>query len=133
MADRYKLAYSVPRSHLDATKAAIFEAGGGTYDNGKYVHVAFESPGTCQFIPVSAAGATPHTGAIDRLAQVPEYKVEILCVGRDVTREAVSALKRYLDPAMGDSREHWMLTKAAERIHTRCRRMKCTNSKTSKV
>ncbi|KXH59615.1 hypothetical protein CSAL01_04166 [Colletotrichum salicis] len=94
MADRYKLAYSVPPSHLDATKTAIFEAGGGTYDNGKYVHVAFESPGTCQFIPVSAAGATPHTGAIDQLAQVPEYKVEILCVGCDTTREAVAALKR---------------------------------------
>jgi hypothetical protein len=36
----YKLVYSVLPTHLDVTKNAIFQAGGGTYAGGKYKHVS---------------------------------------------------------------------------------------------
>ncbi|KAL0938901.1 structural toxin protein [Colletotrichum truncatum] len=93
MADRYKLVYTVPASHLVATKDAVFQSGAGIYDEGKYVQVAFELTGQGQFMPVAAAGANPHTGAADQLERVLEYRVEILCVGHDVTKAAVAALK----------------------------------------
>ncbi|KAK2065803.1 hypothetical protein LY76DRAFT_640552 [Colletotrichum caudatum] len=93
MADRYKLIYTVPASHLVATKDAVFKTGAGVYDEGKYVQVAFELTGQGQFMPVAAAGAVPHTGAVDQLERVLEYRVEILCVGRDVAKAAVAALK----------------------------------------
>ncbi|TEA13640.1 GTP cyclohydrolase 1 type 2-like protein [Colletotrichum sidae] len=94
MADRYKLIYTVPASHLVATKDAVFSTGAGVYDDGKYVQVAFELTGQGQFKPIAAAGADPHTGAVDQLERVLEYRVEILCVGRDVAKAAVAALKR---------------------------------------
>ncbi|KAI3529782.1 hypothetical protein CABS01_16074 [Colletotrichum abscissum] len=93
MTDRYKLIYTVPASHLVATKDAIFETGAGVYDQGKYVQVAFELTGQGQFRPVAAAGADPHTGAVDQLERVLEYRVEILCSDRNVARAAVAALK----------------------------------------
>lgn len=60
--DDYKLVYFVPPSHLQATKHAIHEAGGGVYLNGRYIQCAFEIQGSGQFIPVAEAGANPHTG-----------------------------------------------------------------------
>ncbi|KAF9879824.1 hypothetical protein CkaCkLH20_02635 [Colletotrichum karsti] len=93
MADKYKLVYTVPASHLKDTKDAIFKTGAGVYDEGKYVQVAFELTGQGQFMPVAAAGANPHTGSVDQLERVLEYRVEILCAGRDVTSAAVAALK----------------------------------------
>ncbi|KAI3537651.1 hypothetical protein CSPX01_10016 [Colletotrichum filicis] len=81
MTDRYKLVYTVPASHLVATKDAIFETGAGVYDQGKYVRVAFELTGQGQFRPVAAAGADPHTGAVDQL--------------ENIAKAAVAALKRY--------------------------------------
>ncbi|GKT54976.1 hypothetical protein ColTof4_08164 [Colletotrichum tofieldiae] len=94
MADRFKLVYTVPASHLVVTKDAVFQTGAGVYDKGKYIQVAFELTGQGQFKPVAAAGADPHTGAVDQLERVLEYRVEILCVGRDVAKAAVAALKR---------------------------------------
>ncbi|KAK2768972.1 structural toxin protein [Colletotrichum kahawae] len=93
MTERYKLYWTVPASHLVATKEAVFKTGAGVYDEGKYVQVAFQITGQGQFMPVAAAGADPHTGTVDELEQVLEYKVEIVCVGRDVTKAAVAALK----------------------------------------
>lgn len=73
----------------------MFQTGAGVYEEGKYVQVAFELTGQGQFMP--DAGANPHTGAAGELERVLEYRVEILCVGRDVTKAAVAALKRYCD------------------------------------
>ncbi|KAF6841798.1 GTP cyclohydrolase 1 type 2-like protein [Colletotrichum musicola] len=100
MTDRYKLVYTVPASHLAVTKDAVFQTGAGVYEEGKYVQVAFELTGQGQFVP--GAGADPHTGAVGELERVLEYRVEILCVGRDVTKAAVAALKSahpYREPA----------------------------------
>ncbi|KAK1600472.1 uncharacterized protein LY79DRAFT_533708 [Colletotrichum navitas] len=93
MADRYKLIYTVPASHLVATKDAVFKTGAGVYDEGKYVQVAFELTGQGQFMPVAAAGVDPHAGTVDQLERVLEYRVEILCAGRDIAKAAVVALK----------------------------------------
>ncbi len=37
---RYKLVFTVPKSHAEVTKAAVFEAGGGVYAEGKYKEVS---------------------------------------------------------------------------------------------
>lgn len=81
--------------HLSETKDAIFATGAGVYEGGKYIQVAFEFTGQGQFLPVAAAGASPYLGEPGRLEQVLEYRVEILCEGRDVAQAAVRALKRY--------------------------------------
>ncbi|KAF4864269.1 GTP cyclohydrolase 1 type 2-like protein [Colletotrichum siamense] len=93
MTERYKLHWTVPASHLVATKDAVFKSGAGVYDEGKYIQVAFQITGQGQFMPVAAAGAVPHTGAVDQLEQLLEYKVEVMCAGRDVAKAAVAALK----------------------------------------
>jgi hypothetical protein len=81
-------------SHLQVTKDAIFAAGGGSYTDGKYIKCSFETTGYGQFVPVAEAGAVPRTGAAGRLERVEEVRVEITCVGRDVTEAAVAALKK---------------------------------------
>ncbi|CZR50554.1 uncharacterized protein PAC_00427 [Phialocephala subalpina] len=91
--DNYKLVYFVPPSHLQATKHAIHEAGGGVYADGKYIQCAFEIQGSGQFIPVAEAGANPHTGTPGKLEKTDEFRVEIKCSGRDVAKKAVVALK----------------------------------------
>jgi hypothetical protein len=91
--DRYKLVYTVLPSHLQATKDAVFAAGGGSYEDGKYVKCAFQIFGFGQFLPVAEAGAVPHTGTLGTLEKVEEVRVEITCCGKDVTKAAVAALK----------------------------------------
>jgi hypothetical protein len=80
-------------SHLQATKDAVFAAGGGSYEDGKYVKCAFQIFGFGQFLPVAEAGAVPHTGTLGTLEKVEEVRVEITCCGKDVTKAAVAALK----------------------------------------
>lgn len=48
--------------------------------------------GTGQFRPGDAAN--PHIGTVGQLEEVPEARVETLCVGADTVRAAVEALKR---------------------------------------
>jgi hypothetical protein len=102
--EKFKLVWTVPVSHLAPTKDAVFGAGAGVYQGGKYVQVAFQTLGQGQFVPVAEAGADPHTGTVDQLEHVLEYKVEVLCEGRDVAQKAVEALKKahpYEVPAYG--------------------------------
>ncbi|XXG98305.1 Transmembrane nucleoporin [Hypoxylon texense] len=48
--------------------------------------------GTGQFRPGDAAN--PHIGKVGELKEVPEARVEMLCVGGSVVRKAVEALKK---------------------------------------
>jgi hypothetical protein len=91
--DRFKLVYTVPLSHLEVTKHAVFAAGAGNYGDGKYVQCAFEVHGYGQFFPVAEAGANPHTGTPGTLERIEEVRVEVTCGGRDVVKSAVAALK----------------------------------------
>ena len=94
MADeRFKLVFTVPHTHLELVKAAMFAAGVGTSPTSKYSHACSQSPVTGQFRPVAALGAKPFLGEPDKLVHVEEMRVEVLCVSRETTRKAVEALK----------------------------------------
>lgn len=85
----YKLIYTVPPSHLAATKQAIFAAGGGTYDNGRYQNVTYESPGLGVFTP--GTSANPNIGQVGSEERVEEVRVEVRCEGIDVAKQSVEA------------------------------------------
>jgi hypothetical protein len=89
---RYRLIFHVPLPNLEACKTAIFAAGAGRYPGpGNYTEVCFVSVGTSQFRP--GENANPHIGTIGLLERLEEARVETLCVGDDVTRKVVAALK----------------------------------------
>lgn len=92
-ATKFKLVFRVPTSHLDACKKAIFGAGAGRYPGaGNYTECCFTVFGTGQFRPGDAA--TPHIGTPGKAEEVQEASVETLCLGEDVARRAVEALKK---------------------------------------
>jgi len=93
VSETFKLIWTVPTSHLEATKKAVFAAGAGIYERGKYIEVAFETKGQGQF--KCGPDSNPHIGtAGGGLEKLEEYRVEIRCHGREFTRNAVSALKK---------------------------------------
>jgi hypothetical protein len=51
--------------------------------------VAYEITGRGQFTPVAEAGAVPLTGTPGTLGKTEEIRVEIMCIGRKVTKAAV--------------------------------------------
>jgi structural hemagglutinin/hemolysin toxin protein RtxA len=81
--------FLVPETHLEATKNAIFAVGAGSV--GDYSHCAWQALGQGQFMPLSGSHAA--IGEIDKLENVPEYKVGIVCT-EDQIRDAVAALKK---------------------------------------
>ena len=89
---RFKLVFNVPPSALEACKAAIFAAGAGRYPGpGNYTECCWTAMGTGQFRPGDTAN--PHIGSVGTLEEVQEARVETLCLGEDITRKAVEALK----------------------------------------
>jgi hypothetical protein len=93
MAAKFKLVFRVPVPNLDAVKTAVFATGAGRHPGpGNYTECAWQTLGTGQFRP--GATANPHIGTIGALEQVEEVRVETLCVGEDVVRKAVEALKK---------------------------------------
>ena len=89
---RYKLVFRVPPSSLSTCKDAIFAAGAGRYPgSGNYTECCWTVAGTGQFRPGDTAN--PHIGNPGTLEEVQEVRVEMLCVGRDVAKKAVEALK----------------------------------------
>lgn len=84
----YLLSYLVPETHLDITKQAIFEAGGGC--SGPYSHCAWQTLGEGQFMPLR--GSQAFIGEVDSLEKAKEYKVEIVCK-EDLIKAIVTALK----------------------------------------
>ncbi len=90
---RFKLVFHVPPSALAVCKSAIFAAGAGRYPGpGNYTECCWTTMGTGQFRPGDTAN--PHIGGVGVLEEVQEARVETLCVGEDVARKAVEALKR---------------------------------------
>jgi len=89
---KFRLVLSVPPSALAVCKDAIFAAGAGRYPGpANYSECCWTTIGTGQFRPGNAAD--PHIGKIGQLEEVPEIRVETICVGEDVARKAVEALK----------------------------------------
>ncbi|KAJ5489678.1 hypothetical protein N7539_004568 [Penicillium diatomitis] len=89
---QYKLIFRVPPSHLEPCKQAVFDAGAGAYPGGMYADCCWEVLGMDQFRPTDKA--SPFIGQPGRLERVAEYRVETLCVGEDVMRESVKALRK---------------------------------------
>jgi len=94
LATKYQLVFYVPPSGAEACKAAIFAAGAGRYPGpGNYTECCWTSAGgTGQFRPGDAAN--PHIGKVGMLEKVEELRIETLCVGEQVVRAAVEALKK---------------------------------------
>ncbi|RKL45132.1 hypothetical protein BFJ72_g3782 [Fusarium proliferatum] len=89
---RFRLVFNVPTSSLSQCKEAIFAAGAGRYPGpGNYTECCWTIFGTGQFRPGDAA--KPHLGEVGKLEEVEEARVETICVGEDVARNAVKALK----------------------------------------
>ena len=90
---RYKLVFFAPPLDLPPIKEAIFAIGAGSYPgSGSYTKCAFTTPGIGQFLP--GDDAKPAIGEPGKLEEVGEARVEILCVGEGVAKEAVAALKK---------------------------------------
>ncbi|KAI9370118.1 GTP cyclohydrolase 1 type 2/Nif3 [Aspergillus egyptiacus] len=100
---KFKLIIHVPPTALEPVKSAIFAAGAGRYPGpGNYTECCWVTSGTGQFQPGDAAN--PAIGKVGALEKVEEMRVETLCVGEDVVRRAVEALKRahpYEEPSYG--------------------------------
>jgi hypothetical protein len=93
----YKLCFYVPVSHLESVKAAVFGTGAGRV--GDYDNCSWQVLGMGQFRPL--AGSKPFLGQQDELAQVDEYRVEMVCAAQYV-KAAVAALQEahpYEEPA----------------------------------
>ncbi|KAI0136483.1 GTP cyclohydrolase 1 type 2/Nif3 [Xylariales sp. AK1849] len=100
-AKRFKLVFFVPPAALGKCKTAIFTAGAGRYPGpGNYTECCWTSMGTGQFRPGDTAN--PHIGKVGEVEQVEEARVETVCLGEDVIKKAVEALKSvhpYEEPA----------------------------------
>ncbi|KAI1769256.1 hypothetical protein GGR53DRAFT_461747 [Hypoxylon sp. FL1150] len=102
-AKRFTLIFYAPPSAVAACKSAVFAAGAGRYPGpGNYTECAWTANGTGQFRP--GPSANPHIGTAggEVLEETPEVRVETLCVGEDVARGPVAALKGahpYEEPA----------------------------------
>ncbi|KAI1802058.1 hypothetical protein F4811DRAFT_555250 [Daldinia bambusicola] len=91
-APRFQLVFRVPPAALESVKSAIFSAGAGRYPGpGNYTECCWTTMGAGQFRPGDAAN--PHIGKVGELEEVPEARVETICVGEDVVKKAVEALK----------------------------------------
>jgi structural hemagglutinin/hemolysin toxin protein RtxA len=84
----YKLLFTVPESHLEAVKQAIFAAGAGKADN--YSNCCWQSQGQAQFLPLP--GSNPFIGKINQLEKVAEYQVTTICETADM-KNIITALK----------------------------------------
>ena len=92
---RYKLIFFVPLDSLEKCKTAVFDAGAGCYPGpGKYTNVCWTAIGKGQFRPGDTA--KPDIGKVGQLEHVEEARVETLCLGEDIARKAVGALKAYV-------------------------------------
>lgn len=71
----YQLIFYVPETHCESVKSALFAAGAGKI--GDYDQCAWQVLGQGQFRPLKNSDA--FIGEVDKLAQLPEYRVEMVC------------------------------------------------------
>jgi len=85
----FKLSVFVPVEAQQHVSMAMFEAGAGTIGN--YSNCSFYAQGMGTFTPLK--GAKPYIGAINKLEQTPEYKLEMI-VEEHRIMEVIDALKK---------------------------------------
>ena len=96
-APSYKLVWFVPREALDATREAVFAAGGGRI--GEYERCSWYAEGTGTFRPLP--GASPAVGEIGAEERVAELRLETVFPA-ERQDEVVAALRSahpYEEPA----------------------------------
>jgi hypothetical protein len=71
----YNIVVYVPETHAERVKEAMFQAGGGRFE--QYDNCSWQVKGTGQFRPL--AGSTPFLGTAGTVEQVPEYRLEMVC------------------------------------------------------
>ena len=86
-AERLKLVWFVPREALEATRAAVFEAGAGRI--GEYQRCSWYTAGTGTFL--GGEGTEPSIGRAGREERVSELRVETV-VPADRAPDVVAAL-----------------------------------------
>jgi hypothetical protein len=93
----YKICVYVPENSVEKVKQALFEAGAGRIGN--YDCCCWQTEGTGQFRPLE--NSNPVIGAINRIEQVKELKIELVC-DDSLVSVAVHAMKishPYEEPA----------------------------------
>jgi hypothetical protein len=100
-AKNFRLEFYVPATHVEVVKNAVFAAGAGTIGN--YDCCCWQTLGTGQFRPLS--GSNPFIGRQDEIEDVEEYKVEILCAGKDLP--AALAALRAAHPYETPAYQYW--------------------------
>ena len=83
-----KLVWFVPEEALDATRDAVFGAGGGVI--GDYERCSWYTAGTGTFL--AHEGASPAVGGVGQEERVAEYRVEVV-VAEESVAAAVEALR----------------------------------------
>ena len=97
MAQSYKLVWFVPAEALEATRDAVFEAGGGRI--GDYERCSWYTAGTGTFL--GGEETDPAIGEAGSEQHVPELRVETV-VPSDLVEDAIAALRAahpYEEPA----------------------------------
>ena len=97
MAAGFKLVWFVPVEALDATRDAVFAAGGGRI--GAYERCSWYAAGTGTFL--GGTGTSPALGEAGREERVAELRVETIVPGErlDEVVEALLASHPYEEPA----------------------------------
>ena len=93
----YKICVYVPEKHVENVKQALFDAGAGRIGN--YDSCCWQTEGTGQFRPLE--GSNPAIGSFNKIEQVGEIKIELVCED-DLVKEAVQAMRKshpYEEPA----------------------------------
>ena len=88
MTNRVKIVVFVPKSHADAVRQAMGDAGAGKIGN--YTGCSFSSKGIGRFKPEE--GAHPAIGEVGKFEAVEEERIEMVC-DRDAVANVVSAIK----------------------------------------
>lgn len=89
MSEFVKLVVFVPRTHGDAVRQAMGDAGAGKLGN--YSHCSFSSVGTGRFKPLE--DANPAIGQVGKVEEVEEERVECICE-RSRAREVLEAVRK---------------------------------------
>ena len=93
----YKLIFFAPATHKELVKQAVFAQGAGRYQH--YEQCSWEVLGSGQFKPLPQS--QPFIGEQDKLEQVAEYRVEMICSAEylDAVLQALIAAHPYEEPA----------------------------------
>lgn len=99
----YKISVFIPKGSVENVKQALFQAGAGRIGN--YDSCCWQTDGIGQFRPLD--GSNPHIGNINKIEQVQETKVELVCDDK-LIKKVVQAL-RYSHPYEEPAFDVWKL------------------------